>query len=86
MSQSSRQAYFVAESAAVETPYLVLGVVVSLLALLIKATRFELVSEPQAAPGPDHVTWRRLIRRKAMHLQWPRSFSMSALRSVSGAI
>ena len=65
LSQTARDAYFAAESAAVETPYIVLGVVVSLLALLVKATRFESISEPQAAPGPGSATWRGLIRRKS---------------------
>jgi FHS family L-fucose permease-like MFS transporter len=64
MPRAARDAFFAAESIAVEGPYIVLGVVVCLLALLIKVTRFESVAEKHDAPVPDTATWRELVRRK----------------------
>jgi FHS family L-fucose permease-like MFS transporter len=64
MPRAARDAYFAAESTAVETPYLALGVVVALLALLIEFTRFAAVAQPQDALGPARTTLRGLIHQK----------------------
>jgi FHS family L-fucose permease-like MFS transporter len=47
MPSAARNAYFAAESSAVQTPYLIIGAVVSVLALVIGVTRF-----PQPVPAP----------------------------------
>ena len=51
MTDSARQAYYAAESAAVQTPYLVIGLIVVVWAVLIAMTRFPAT----AAQASDHV-------------------------------
>lgn len=64
MSPAARQAFYVAESSAVQTPYLVIGVVVVLWALLIALTRFPATSSAAAEPtGQRHGIFGRLLRR-----------------------
>jgi len=53
MPEAARNAYFATESSAVQTPYLIIGVVVFLLALVIGVTRFPTpVSEESGASDP----------------------------------
>lgn len=64
MSPSARDAFLAAESQAVEAPYIVLGIVVCLLAVLVRRTRFESFSPDPgsagAAKGPT--AWGALLR------------------------
>ncbi|GAB2557867.1 L-fucose:H+ symporter permease [Rhodanobacter koreensis] len=62
MAPAARQAYFSAESAAVQTPYLVIGLVVIVFALLIALARFPATTEHAAdsKSGTAHI--KRLLR------------------------
>lgn len=62
MAPAARQAYFSAESAAVQTPYLVIGLVVIVFALLIALARFPATTEHVAdsKSGAAHI--KRLLR------------------------
>jgi FHS family L-fucose permease-like MFS transporter len=64
MSPTARAAYFATESAAVQTPYLMLGVVVTLLALVIKFTPFTSLTDPSSDPTIDRSRWRLLFARR----------------------
>jgi len=57
MTDSARQAYYAAESAAVQTPYLVIGLIVVVWAVLIAMTRFPVtaVQEPDHVGGASHI-------------------------------
>ena len=57
MTDSVRQAYYAAESAAVQTPYLVIGLIVVVWAVLIAMTRFPVtaVQEPDHVGGASHI-------------------------------
>ncbi|WP_454832406.1 L-fucose:H+ symporter permease [Pseudoxanthomonas wuyuanensis] len=65
MTPAARQAFYVAESSAVQTPYLVIGAVVVLWALLIALTRFPATAVTGAAEpaGQRHGIFGRLLRR-----------------------
>jgi FHS family L-fucose permease-like MFS transporter len=64
MAPAARQAYFTAESAAVQTPYLVIGLVVIVFALLIAFARFPATTEHVAdsKSGTAHI--KRLLRNR----------------------
>jgi MFS transporter, FHS family, L-fucose permease len=64
MSPAAKNAYLAAESAAVRTPYLTLGVLVALLGVAIVFTRFP--SLPADAPPGDAArgAWRELLHRQ----------------------
>ncbi|MEP6898276.1 MAG: L-fucose:H+ symporter permease [Rhodanobacter sp.] len=64
MSPAVRHAYFTAESAAVQTPYLVIGVVVIVFAVLIALARFPATTQHAAdrSSGSSHM--RRLLRNR----------------------
>ncbi|MDP9013410.1 MAG: L-fucose:H+ symporter permease [Pseudomonadota bacterium] len=66
MSQTARNAYFAAESSAVEIPYLMVGIVVVLLALVIKVVQFAAVGESGELSEPGKATWHQLARRKGL--------------------
>lgn len=57
MTADARHAYYAAESAAVQTPYLVIGVIVVVWAALIALTRFPLTTERESghAGGAAHI-------------------------------
>jgi len=57
MTDGARQAYYTAESTAVQTPYLVIGLIVVVWAVLIALTRFPATAEQQSdrAGGAAHV-------------------------------
>jgi len=57
MTDSVRQAYYAAESAAVQTPYLVIGLIVVVWAVLIAMTRFPVtaVQESDHVGGASHI-------------------------------
>jgi FHS family L-fucose permease-like MFS transporter len=65
MSPAARQAFYAAESSAVQTPYLVIGAVVVLWALLIALTRFPATTITSAVEpaGQRHGIFGRLLRR-----------------------
>lgn len=64
---AARSAYFAAESSAVQTPYLIIGAVVSLLALVIGVTRFP---TPVLEPGESSRRPRGQIRELAARKQY----------------
>lgn len=66
MSPAARQAFYVAESSAVQTPYLVIGGVVVLWALLIALTRFPVTSSAgdEPAVAQRHGIIGRLLRKR----------------------
>ena len=66
MSPAARQAFYVAESSAVQTPYLVIGGVVVLWALLIALTRFPATSSAgdEPAVAQRHGIIGRLLRKR----------------------
>ena len=64
MSEAARNAYFSAESTAVLTPYLTLGIVVALLGFLIKLTAFPAVSETDENGSTHQTPWRQLATQK----------------------
>lgn len=67
MSAAERTAYYVNETRAVQWPYLVIGLVVLVWALLIFMTRFPKNAEPPhavGAPGVGHGVLRKLLRDK----------------------
>ena len=64
MSETARNAYFSAESTAVLTPYLTLGIVVALLGFLIKLTAFPAVSETDENGSAHQTPWRQLAAQK----------------------
>jgi FHS family L-fucose permease-like MFS transporter len=66
MGPTAREAFFAAESSAVQTPYLVIGLVVVLWALLIAFTRFPATSSDAAktAFGQRHGVFGRLLRKR----------------------
>jgi FHS family L-fucose permease-like MFS transporter len=62
MTPAARQAFYVAESSAVQTPYLVIGAVVVLWALLIALVRFPSTSSAAEPAGQRHGVFGRLLR------------------------
>ena len=65
MSPAARQAFYAAESSAVQTPYLVIGCIVVLWALLVALTRFPATSSAAEEPtGQRHGIFGRLLRRR----------------------
>lgn len=64
MSEAARNAYFSAESTAVLTPYLTLGIVVALLGFLIKLTAFPAVLETDENGSTHQTPWRQLAAQK----------------------
>lgn len=66
MSPAARQAFYVAESSAVQTPYLVIGGVVVLWALLIALTRFPVTTSAgdEPAVAQRHGIIGRLLRKR----------------------
>jgi MFS transporter, FHS family, L-fucose permease len=64
MPAGARAAYFAAESAAVKTPYLAIGVIVVLLAILIGFTRFPIPVEAPDTGASAPAPWRSLFRRR----------------------
>jgi len=63
MTPAQRAAYHAAQSAAVQAPYVVIGVVVLALALVILMTRFPAVHEAHAPQERAAATWRELWGR-----------------------
>jgi MFS transporter, FHS family, L-fucose permease len=57
MEPAARQAYFATESSAVQTPYLIIGIVVVIWAVLIAMTRFPSSADhaPDTASGSSHI-------------------------------
>jgi FHS family L-fucose permease-like MFS transporter len=64
MDTAARQAFYAAESSAVQTPYLIIGIVVVLWALLIALTRFPATSSAAEPAGARHGIFRRLLRKR----------------------
>jgi MFS transporter, FHS family, L-fucose permease len=64
MSDAARNAYFSAESTAVQTPYLTLGIVVAMLGFLIKLTPFPAVSETDENGSGRQTPWQQLAAQK----------------------
>ncbi len=68
MAPSARQAWYAAESGAVQTPYLVIGVVVALWLLLIAFTRFPAAARHVADDGGARPQLSRLLRSRRFML------------------
>jgi FHS family L-fucose permease-like MFS transporter len=64
MSPAARQAFYAAESSAVQTPYLVIGGIVVLWALLVALTRFPTTSSEAEPVGQRHGIFGRLLRKR----------------------
>lgn len=63
MSEAARAAYYASESSAVQAPYLVIGMIVTLWALLVLMARFPVLVE-HAQPSSHHVGRARNLDRK----------------------